>query len=370
MIKYLLKKEFKQIIRNPFLPRMILVFPFVVLLVFPWAANYEIRNMNASIVDNDHSSYSRRLTQTIVSSEYFKLADFSSTYNEALKSIEQNKADVIIQIPANFEKDIINRNGTKIMISPNAVNGMKGGIAVAYLSQIVSKFNSTILVERFPQSAVMSNSFIQTDSLFQFNKELNYQVFMVPALMVMILTLLCGFLPAVSIVFEKEIGTMEQINVSPVPKIVFILAKLIPFWLIGFIVITIGFGVAWGVYGLVPNGHFYTIYIFAFIFILGISGLGLVISNYAQTMQQAVFIVFFFMVIFIMMSGLYTPIDSMPNWGQWIAAFDPLKYFMSVMRSVYLKGSDTIHLLKDLCILCMFAVFFNAWAIISYRKSQ
>ena len=182
MIKYLLKKEFKQIIRNPFLPRMILVFPFVVLLVFPWAANYEIRNMNASIVDNDHSSYSRRLTQTIVSSEYFKLADFSSTYNEALKSIEQNKADVIIQIPANFEKDIINRNGTKIMISPNAVNGMKGGIAVAYLSQIVSKFNSTILVERFPQSAVMSNSFIQTDSLFQFNKELNYQVFMVPAL--------------------------------------------------------------------------------------------------------------------------------------------------------------------------------------------
>jgi ABC-2 type transport system permease protein len=193
---------------------------------------------------------------------------------------------------------------------------------------------------------------------------------MVPALMVMILTLLCGFLPAVSIVFEKELGTMEQINVSPVPKITFILAKLIPFWIIGFIAITIGFAVAWLDYGLIPVGHFYIIYTFAAIYIFAISGMGIVISNFASTLQQAVFIVFFFMMLFIMLSGLYTPVDSMPEWAKWIAAFNPLKHLMIVMRSIYLKGSNFTQLGGELAALLGFAVFFNGLAVLSYKKTN
>lgn len=370
MIKYLLKKEFKQIIRNQFLPIVIFIFPLLVLLVFPWAASYEIRNLNLSVIDNDHSSYSRRLTQTIISSNYFRLTDQSTSYNQALKSIEKNKADIILEIPKNFEKSIINREGTKVMISANAVNGMKGGIGMTYLSSIIGDFNLTIISELYPELAKSNSSVIQIDSQYRFNKHLNYQVFMVPALMVMILTLLCGFLPAVSIVFEKEIGTMEQINVSPVPKITFILAKLIPFWLIGFIAITIGFTVAWLDYGLIPVGHFYIIYTFAAIYIFAISGMGIVISNYAQTLQQAVFIVFFFMMLFIMLSGLYTPVDSMPNWAQWIAAFNPLKHLMIVMRSIYLKGSNFTQLGGELAALLGFAVFFNGLAVLSYRKNN
>ena len=370
MIKYLLKKEFKQIVRHPLLPKMIFVFPFMVLLVFPWAASYEIRNMNLSVVDNDHSSYSKRLIQTIVSSNYFRLSNYAATYSDALKSIESNKSDIILEIPRNFEKNLVNGNGGKVMLSADAVNGMKGGIAVTYLSRIVADFNGTILSEKMPLSTNVSMPVIQVDPLFKFNSHLNYQVFMVPALMVMILTLLCGFLPAVSIVFEKELGTMEQINVTPVPKLTFILAKLIPFWIVGFIVITIGFLVAWGAYGLIPAGHITTIYFFAAIYILGISGMGIVISNYAHTMQQAMFIVFFFMMLFIMLSGLYTSTDGMPEWAKWIAAFNPLKYLMDVMRAAYLKGSDIMQLSNQLFALIAFAVFFNGWAVLSYRKSS
>jgi len=370
MIKYLLKKEFKQIIRNPFLPKMIFMFPLMVLLVFPWAASYEIKNLNLSVVDNDHSTYSRRLIQTVTSSQYFRLTDNSTSYSQALKSIESNKADIILEIPQNFEKSIINRESVKVMFSANSVNGMKGGIATTYLSMIVAEFNRTLVSELYPEAASNASSIIQIDTQFRFNKHLNYQVFMVPALMVMILTLLCGFLPAVSIVFEKELGTMEQINVSPVPKITFILAKLIPFWIIGFIVITIGFTVSWLDYGLIPVGHFYHIYIFAAIYILAISGMGIVISNYAQTLQQAMFIVFFFMMLFIMLSGLYTPVDSMPEWAKWIAAFNPLKYLMAVMRSIFLKGSNFSQLKSDLAILIGFAVFFNGFAILSYKKTN
>ena len=193
---------------------------------------------------------------------------------------------------------------------------------------------------------------------------------MVPALMVMILTMMCGFLPAISIVFEKELGTMEQINVSPVPKSIFIFAKLIPFWTIGFFVISVAFLIAWAIYGLIPAGYFSTIYLFAMIYILAVSGLGIVISNYASSLQQAMFIVFFFLMLFIMLSGLYTSIDSMPEWAKWIAAFNPLKYFMDVMRSLYLKGSNPLQLMKDLSALIGFAVFFNCWAVISYHKKN
>jgi ABC-2 type transport system permease protein len=371
MLKYLLRKEFRQIKRNAFLPRLIFAFPLMVLLVFPWAASYEIKNLNISIVDNDQSSFSKALTQKIISSNYFKLTDYSASYSAAIKSIEAQKSDIILQIPANFEKNIINAQGAKVMLSANAVNGMKGGIAMTYLVSIINDFNAGIIKDLLPVNNSTTNiSTIQVDQQYRFNQNLNYRVFMVPALMVMILSLLCGFLPAVYIVFEKELGTIEQMNVSPVPKVLFILAKLIPFWVIGLIVINIGFVVAWAVYGLVPAGHFYTIYFFTIIYIFTVSGLGLIISNFAQSLQQAMFIIFFFMLVFIMLSGLYTPIDSMPEWAKWVAAFNPLKYFMEVMRAVYLKGSDILQLWKQLLALIAFSIFFNIIAVISYRKSS
>lgn len=371
MIKYLLRKEFRQIKRNAFLPRLIFAFPFMVLMVFPWAASYEIKNLNISIVDNDQSSFSRELTHKIISSGYFRLTDVSTTFNAAMKSIENQKADIILQIPANFEKELVNAQGGKVMISANAVNGMKGGIAMTYLANIIGEYNVSTIKKLMPVTISQTGlSTIQIDQQYRFNPNLNYRVFMVPALMVMILSLLCGFLPAVSIVFEKEMGTMEQMNVSPVPKAMFILAKLIPFWVIGIIVINIGFLVAWAVYGLVPAGHFYTIYTFAIIYIFTVSGLGLIISNFAQSLQQAMFIIFFFMLVFIMLSGLYTPIDSMPEWAKWVAAFNPLKYFMEVMRAVYLKGSDIFQLWKQLAALLTFTFAFNLVAVLSYRKSN
>jgi ABC-2 type transport system permease protein len=371
MIRYLLRKEFKQLMRNPFIPKMLIGFPLMVLLVLPWAASYEIKNLNLSVVDNDHSPYSRRLTEKITSSGYFLLTDKSAGFKQALEAVEENRADIILEIPPRFEKDLVTGRGTKLMIAPNAVNGMKAGVGMTYLASIVGDFNSELVREIAPAgSSTTSVPTIQIDSQFKFNPHLNYRVYMVPALIVLILTLLCGFLPGVSIVMEKEIGTMEQINVSPVPKAMFILAKLIPFWIIGFFILTVGSIIAWAAYGLVPAGHYYTIYLFATVYIITVSGLGLIISNYAQTMQQAMFIVFFFMLIFIMLSGLYTPVESMPEWAKWVAAFNPLKHFMVVMRSVFLKGSSLADLSVEMYALLGFAVFFNSWAVISYRKTN
>ena len=193
---------------------------------------------------------------------------------------------------------------------------------------------------------------------------------MVPALMVMLLTMICGFLPALNVVGEKEVGTIEQINVTPVSKLTFILAKLIPYWLIGFIVLTICFFLAWLLYGILPVGHFVTIYLFAVVFLFVVSGFGLVISNHSATLQQAMFVMWFFMLILMLMSGLFTPVHSMPEWAQLIAALNPLKYFVEVMRTIYLRGGGIVELLPQLGALTAFAVFFNLWAVRSYRKNN
>ncbi|MDP4204278.1 MAG: ABC transporter permease [Bacteroidota bacterium] len=370
MLRFLIEKEFKQLLRNPFLPRMIVMFPVMVLLVFPWAANFEISNINLSIVDHDHSSFSQRLTQKIVSSGYFRLTDVSPGYDQALKSVEKNNADVVLEIPPRFEKELERDQHAKLLVAANTVNGTKGGLSTGYLANIINGFASDLRKESGQISRASITPTIDIVPYYRFNPNLNYKVFMVPALMVMVLTMLCGFMPALNIVNEKEAGTMEQINVTPVPKFTFIVAKLLPFWIIGSLVITVSFGVAWLVYGLVPAGHFSTIYLFAAIYVLGISGFGLVISNYSDTIQQAMFVMYFFIMVLIMLSGLFTPVSSMPQWAQTITIFNPLKYFMQVMRLVYLKGSGIADMLPQLGALVGFALAFNTWAVLSYKKKN
>jgi ABC-2 type transport system permease protein len=364
MIKYLLEKEFKQIFRNAFIPKLILAMPVMMMLVFPWVVNQEIKNVRLYIVDNDHSTFSERLTSKITASGYFQLIDASASSSEAMQSVDAGKSDIILEIQPDFEKSMRLTGIARVMISANAVNGMKGGLGSAYLSGIINDFAQELTKEQgnnFPFSTL--------NSQFRFNPTLDYKVFMIPALFVMLLTMLTGFLPAFNIVGEKELGTTEQLNVTPMSKGIFILAKLIPYWIIGIVILSICMGLAALIYGLIP-ANIATIYLYAIVYILVVSGLGIVVSNYSDTMQQAMFVMFFFMLIIILLSGLFTPVSSMPHWAKAITAFNPLRYFMEVMRAVYLKGSGMRELLPQFFALCGFAVVFNAWAIMSYKKRR
>lgn len=370
MIKFLLEKEFKQILRNSFLPKMIIIMPLMMMLVSPWAANQEIKDLRLSIVDNDHSTYSDRLVRKITSSGYFKLTNVSSSNEEALESVEDSKSDIILEIQPDFEKNLIREGIANVMISANAVNGMKGGLGTSYMMAITRNFADEIRGELLPSTGQNVIPVINIVSQDRFNPHLDYKVFMIPALMVILLTLLCGFLPALNIVGEKEVGTIEQMNVTPVRKFTFILAKLVPYWVIGFLALTLCFILAALVYGIIPVGNLLSLYLAATIYVIAISGFGLIISNYSNTMQQAMFVMFFFIMIFILMSGLFTPITSMPGWAQAITTANPLKYYIQIMRMIYLKGSSIIDLKPQLFVLLGFAALFNIWAILSYKKSN
>ncbi len=367
VIRYLLEKEFKQIFRNPIVPRLIVFFPVLILLVMPWAANMEIKNIKLGVVDHDHSAVSDRLMRKATASGYFQLAGFFDDYESALQGVEAGAADLILEIPSQFERDLVQSGVADVAISANTVNGTKGMLGVSYLSTVIQDF-STELQGEAGLTAGTTDAGVNLIVENRFNPHLDYKVFMVPALMVMLLTILCGFLPAFNIVSEKEIGTIEQINVTPLSRFAFIFGKLIPYWVAGFVVLSICLLLAWLIYGLTPVGSLATVYFFALLYVLVISGFGLVVSNYSETMQQAMFVMFFFIIVFLLMSGLFTPVRSMPGWAQAVTTINPLKYFIQVMRQVYLKGSGIGDLWIELTALLSFAAFFNGWAILSYRK--
>jgi ABC-2 type transport system permease protein len=370
MLRYLLEKEFKQIIRNKSLPRMIVILPFAMLAIFPLVANFSIKNINLSVVDNNHSPYSRRMVEKISSSGYFRVTDVSNNYRDALKSVELDKADIILEIPPQFEQDLVKDKKANVLISANTVNGMKGGLGSSYLSGILSDYSSELRQEWIQNTDKMTVSSVAIIPRFSFNPLLEYKYAMIPAIMMMMLAMICGFLPALNIVGEKEKGTIEQMNVTPVNKFTLILSKLIPYWITGFIVLSICFFVAWLFYSMTAKGSYLTIYGFAAVFVLAFSGFGLVISNYASTIQQGMFIMFFFVMTFIFLSGLYTPVSSMPDWTQALSRFSPLRYMVESLRAIYLKGSNARDLADHFAALCGFAVFFNALAVFSYRKKS
>ncbi len=368
-IRFLLEKEFRQIFRNRSIIAMIVVMPVMQLLILPLAANYEVKNINLSVVDHDHSSYSQKLVSKITGSGYFRLTGYNASFADAMVLIEADRADLILEIPSGFERNLIRENSQKLFIAVNAINGVKANLGDAYIENIIRDFNSDIRLQLMPSSRFNALPTIDIASSNWFNPVMNYRLFMVPGILATLVTMIGGFLSALNIVKEKEAGTIEQINVTPIRKHHFILGKLIPFWFLGNVVFTLGLIVSWIIYGIVPAGDLAVLYGFITVYLLAILGFGLLISTFCDTQQQAMFIMFFFMMIFILMGGLFTSIDSMPEWAKFISRLNPVSYLISVMRMVILKGSGLNDVLPHLGIVALFALVLNTWAVINYKKT-
>lgn len=369
-IRFLLQKEFRQIFRNRIILAMIVAMPAIQLMILPLAADYEVKNINIAVVDNDRSPYSQKLVSTITASGYFRLTGFNHSFSEAFRLIEKDDADLILEIPTGFERNLIRENQEQLFIAVNAINGVKAGLGGSYLSSIVRNFNRDIRLDLIPPTSVSQNPAIEIVSSNWFNPLLNYRIFMVPGILAILVTMVGGFLSCLNIVKEKEVGTIEQINVTPIKKHHFILGKLIPFWVLGNVVFTIGLFISWLIYGITPEGNLLVLYGFIWVYLLAVLGFGLLISTFCETQQQAMFIMFFFMMVFILMGGLFTSIDSMPSWAQIVAKLNPVSYLISVMRMVILKGSNFLDILPHIGITLLFATVLNIWAIINYKKTS
>ena len=381
-ILYLIRKEFKQMRRNILLPIIFVLLPLALTNIIPRVATQEVKGLKICIVDNDHSSLSRRLIQKIDASAYIDLSRMAQSEKEAMQSLDDASSDMFLIIPEGYEKGVYSQDNEQLYIAANATNGMKGAMGQSYLHQIIVSYVQEIAEEsgtlrpnrsasRQGNACLSTNlTTLQPQIRFAFNPHLDYKIYMMPAVFALLLTLIVGFLPALNIVGEKEKGTIEQVNVTPISKVEFIVSKLVPYWCVGMLMSILALGAGKGIFGILPEGSIPVMFLFLLIFCVLVSSFALIISNYSDSTRQASLTMFFFLVIFILMSGLLTPIRSMPVWAQWLSMLDPMRHIIEALRLIYVKGSTFTGLLSQFYSLIGFATFTSIWAIVSYRKNS
>jgi ABC-2 type transport system permease protein len=372
IIGYIIQKEFKQIFRNKGMLPIIFILPMLQLIILSNAATFDVNNISFSYIDNDRTSTSRALVDKFEASVYFNVLENFPSKKIADEAMKSGKIDVILEIPHYFERDLVRDKEVDLALYINAIDGAKAGIENVYIQQIVKEYNQSIMIDLVNQgnSKMPDQVDVITVPSFWYNNTLNYKTFMVPGILVLLVTMITLFLSGMNIVREKEIGTLEQINVTPIKKHQFIIGKLFPFWVLGLVILTVGLLIAKIIFDVPMLGNIGLIYLFTSVYLLVILGMGLLISNYTDTQQQAMFIAWFFVVIFILMSGLFTPIESMPEWAQNITLFNPIRYFVEIIRMLMLKGSGLQDILPKFAIITLYAIVMNGLAVWSYKKTN
>ncbi len=363
ILLFLLQKEFFQIFRDKSILKLILVMPIIQLIIIPRAADYEIKNIDITIVNNDKSYLSYDLVNTILSSGYFTCISYSDSYQKALLDIEYSRSDIVIEVPSGFEKEYLYKKNPSLFIAVNAINGVRANIGTAYLNRIIVNFN-----ELNNKKENIINNLIEIKQLNWYNPFLRYDIFMSTGVLGILITIIGSSMTALNIVKEKELGTIEQINVTPIPKYIFILGKLIPFLFIGIGIFSFGLILIYFLYNVTIVGSIMLLYSCTFLYLTAILGLGLFISTLSQNQQQSMLYSFFFMLVFILLGGLYTPIESMPDWAQKLTIINPSKYFIEIIRMVIIKGSPFSAIKSQIFSILVFALCFNSLAIINYKK--
>lgn len=365
-IRYILQKEFIQIFRDKTMLPIIFVVPLLQLLVLSFTATFEIKNVDLFVADRDNSQASREIIAKFKGSPFYTIVGLTANYKDGEDALIKNHAHQVLQIPDGFEKNLLTEKRGSLQITTNAINGSAASLMNAYALSIIKDYNVELIVNRFGLKKAPDP--IHISNAFWYNPDLNYFTYMVPGILVLLVTVISAFLSAINIVREKEIGTIEQINVTPIRKYQFIIGKLIPFWIIALFELAFGLAIAKFVFDVPMLGNLGLVFGMAGVYLLVALGVGLLISTLTNTQQQAMFLTFFFMIIFILMSGLFTPAESMPEWAQWLNMANPIAYFIDLMRMVLLKGSVFSDIIRQFFSLLILAILLNSMAVWRYRK--
>jgi len=368
-ILYILQKEFRQIFRNRTMLPMIFGVPLLQMLVLVFAATFDLQKIDMVVVDKDLSETSRELVAKFDGIPFYNVEYGVKDESVGEEMLLSDDADVILVIPPNMERDLIRNDKTSIQFLINSIDGNSAQLIYSYSAQITGDYNKKLIAEWKGIPEFTPPAEVDIAESYWYNSELDYKWYMAPGILAILVTLIGMFMSGMNLVREKEIGTIEQLNVTPVKKYQFIIGKLIPFWLIALFDLAFGLLIAWLVFDLPIVGSLWLLFGLASVYLIGVLGLGLFISTVADTQQQVMFVSFFFMMIFILMGGIFTPVESMPHWAQIIDRANPIYYFMRIMRHVVLKGSGFSDLLEEFISLLILGTLFLSLAIWRYRKT-
>jgi len=329
-----------------------------------------MKNIDMAVVDFDNSMASRRLISHFNGSPFFNVKSQGLNYEEAEKMIIRDEIDVVLRINNEFEKSLINEKHTDVQLVVNAINATKAGLINAYSSQIITDYNQKIRSEWFGMNATGSVMELKISVAYWYNQLLDYKIYMFSGILVIIVTMIGMLLTALNLVSEKELGTAEQMNVTPMKKYQFILAKLLPFLLIALFELAVGLLIGRLLFSLPIRGSLLVLFAVAVVYLICALGLGLFLSTVSNTQQQMMFIAFFFMITFILMSGVFTPTESMPAWAQKVNILNPLSYFMKTIRMILLKGSGFSDVAREFYSLLVYGIIIMSLSILNYRKTN
>ena len=368
-ILYLLQKEFIQIFRNKAMLPIIFVMPLVQMLILVYAATMELKMVDITVVDLDLSDTTTRLTSKFEASSFFHVTRAqlspSGTDNILLKGI----TDVVVTFPQGFEQNLKRNDQASVQILVDAINGSAAELSNAYLQTVIGSFNGKIRAEMMGVPKFTPPQQVTVIPAYWYNPELNFKFYMAPGILVILVTIIGLFLSSLNLVREKEMGTIEQLNVTPIKKYHFIIGKMIPFLIIALVDLTFGLLVAKLFFGLPFRGNILTLYVFTSVYLFLVMSVGLFVSAISDTQQQVLFVSFFFLIVFIIMSGLFTPVESMPVWAQNLDRINPLYYLIRIIRNVVLKGSGLLDMTRELISLSVYGLVMFSLAVWRYRKT-
>ncbi|HEX2188216.1 MAG TPA: ABC transporter permease [Longimicrobiaceae bacterium] len=376
-LRFLLRKEFLQVFRDHAMLRLLLALPVVQLLVLSTAATFEIRRADLYVVDQDHSAASRGVVQRMAASGRFAVAGASASTARADRALLDREAQVVLHLPAGFERDLVRRGEAPVQLVFNAEDGAAAGVLRSYAVRILSAYSAELGRDLRPgfRSVAAAGAPLPGDARIDlrtrgwYNPELDYAAYMVPGILVVLVTIVATTIGAMNIVREREIGTLEQLNVTPVTRGQFIASKLIPFWVIALAELALGLGVGRLVFGIPMRGSMLLVFGAAGVYLVAALAIGLWISTVAETQQQAMFLSYALNMVYLLMSGLFTPVGSMPEWAQWVAELSPVKHFIVVMRAVLVKGAGVEDVQVPLLVLAVYGAAVLALAVRQYSKT-
>lgn len=367
-IRFLLQKEFLQIFRNRSMLPIIFLLPVIQLVVLSFAATFELREVQFHLVDFDQSQASRQLVQKFQASGYFTLRSRSFDTDDGIQKMRSNDVRLSLVIPQNFQRNLLSGKPASVQMNIDAVDGATAGLIQGYGRSIIQDFSAEVQPQ-ITNVQFSNRRDIEIIPASWYNPNLDYINYMVPGILVVLVSMIGMFLSGMNIVREREIGTIEQLNVTPIKRYQFITGKLLPFWIIALFELIIGLAIAYWGFGIPFVGSVWLLLGIAGIYLLVVQGIGLYISTVTNTQQQAMFIAWFFMVVFILMGGLFTPIESMPVWAQELTLVNPIAHFIEIMRMVLLKGAGWDEVRNLVGLLMLMAAIILPAAIFRYRKS-
>jgi len=364
-VLYLVQKEFRQLFRNR--PFLVLTFlsPVVQLIILGLALTTDVKNVPIAFVDNDHTSASREIREAFTASGLFHFSGMASSEADAARLLDDWRVKIVAVIPGNFQRDVEGGRVPAVQLLVDGVDGNSAAVSLGYAAATLAQVQQR---GRKPATQPRSRGTPSVIPRMWYNPNLDNRLNTVPMLVGILLITTTTFLMAQNIVREKEIGTLEQIMVTPVRGIELMIGKMLPFTILGFLQMTVGVIAAGLIFGIWVKGSLLLLYCLTVVFCLSTVGIGIFASTLATTQRQAMFVVQFLLSFATLTSGLFTPIANMPDVIQAFTYANPLRYFFIILREIYLKGTTFRFLWKETAALAVIGAVMLAAATLRFQK--